>query len=204
VRVASIAPSINCSEIEIASRRIGLWKPPGYQIGERRIKLGKRLAEAAGGHLWRDVAGFNPEAHDVYPEVGLWTAAGARPPRGYGEHSSDNHASLVGPRRHQTVRRRNHREVIYAKYPFDSFGYRPFVFDTGSLRKVVLLSELFLLPANPGHVRRWLAPASLLRQSICATSAPPFASVRQSLPLKGEANCRSLPPRGFCVSCASV
>jgi hypothetical protein len=65
VRVTSIAPSVDCGEIEISGCRVRLWKAPRYKVGKRRIELGKRFAKAAGGHLWRNVARFNAEAHGI-------------------------------------------------------------------------------------------------------------------------------------------
>jgi hypothetical protein len=63
VRVSSIAPPVDGGEVEVSSRRIGLWKSPGDQMGQRRFELGERLAEAPGGYLWRNVARFDVEAH---------------------------------------------------------------------------------------------------------------------------------------------
>jgi hypothetical protein len=71
VRVSSIAPPVDGSEVEVSSRRISLWKSPRHQTGQRRIKLGECLAEAAGGHLWRNVARFDAKAHGIYPETPL-------------------------------------------------------------------------------------------------------------------------------------
>jgi hypothetical protein len=47
--MSSIAPPIDGGEVEVSSRRVGLWKSPGDQIGQRRLELGERFAEAAGG-----------------------------------------------------------------------------------------------------------------------------------------------------------
>jgi hypothetical protein len=63
--MSSIAPPVDGGEVEVSSRRVGLWKSPGDQIGQRRLELGERFAEAAGGHLWRNVARFDAEAHGL-------------------------------------------------------------------------------------------------------------------------------------------
>jgi len=49
VRVTSIAPPINGGEVEIARRRVGLWKSACEQVRQHRLKLAGRLAEAAVG-----------------------------------------------------------------------------------------------------------------------------------------------------------
>jgi hypothetical protein len=63
VRVTSIAPAIDCGEIEIAGRRVGLWKSPRDQVRQRRLQLGARLTEPAGSHLERDIARLDAKAH---------------------------------------------------------------------------------------------------------------------------------------------
>src|SRR5262245_25726006 len=80
VRVVSIAPPVDCGEVEIAGRRIGLWKSARQQIGQHRLEFGARLAEAAGGHLQRDIARLDVEAHGyVYREFGLSVIAASAP-----------------------------------------------------------------------------------------------------------------------------
>jgi hypothetical protein len=63
VRVPSIAPPINCGEIEIAGGRVGLWKSARYQVRERRTEIGNRFAKPTGGKLWRDISRLDAEAH---------------------------------------------------------------------------------------------------------------------------------------------
>jgi hypothetical protein len=70
------APPVDRGEIEIAGRRISLWKSPRHQIGQCRIKLGECLAKAAGGNLWRNVARFDAKAHGIYPETPLSAVIG--------------------------------------------------------------------------------------------------------------------------------
>src|SRR6266508_1249218 len=68
VRVTSIAPPVDCGEIEVTRRRVGLWKSARQQVRQHRLELGARLAEAAGGHLQWNIARLNAEAHRDYSE----------------------------------------------------------------------------------------------------------------------------------------
>jgi len=67
VRMASIAPSVDCGEIEVTRRRIGLWKSARQQVRQRRLEFGARLTEAAGGHLQWDIARLDAETHECLP-----------------------------------------------------------------------------------------------------------------------------------------
>src|SRR5262245_65513515 len=69
VRVTSIAPPVDCGEIEVTRRRVGLWKSARQQVGQHCLELGARLAEAAGGYLQWDIARLNAETHRDYSEV---------------------------------------------------------------------------------------------------------------------------------------
>src|SRR5262245_4957004 len=65
VRMTSIAPPVDCGEVEVAGRRVCLWKSARQQIRQHRLEFGARFAEAAGGHLQRDIARLDVEAHSM-------------------------------------------------------------------------------------------------------------------------------------------
>src|SRR5262245_7114791 len=63
VRMTSIAPAVDCGEVEVAGCRVGLWESSGQKVGQRHLEFGACLAETAGGHLQRNVARLDAEAH---------------------------------------------------------------------------------------------------------------------------------------------
>ena len=61
MRVTSIAPSIDCREIEIACRGVGLWKAPRHQVSQRGLKVSECLPQPARCGIGGDISRVNSE-----------------------------------------------------------------------------------------------------------------------------------------------
>jgi hypothetical protein len=58
-----VTPPIDCVQIKIAGVLIGARKTAREKIRELRVEFCQRHPQSAGGSLWRNIAGFDAEAH---------------------------------------------------------------------------------------------------------------------------------------------